>query len=230
MKKVSNYEKVVWISGIASFIMGLYLLFFKKARFKKVLYMTLLMKGKLHMFNVLYAQAKHETGNFKNTLFLKFNNPFAMGCATQRTQFQDGCTDIMGADVMSFAKYNSYRRAILDRLDWDRMTASSMRTYNDYLSYMDMVLDGGYATDPNYKIAWIANYKQVVSSKEKTGALIITLVSTLAATVSILSALYSFWNKRKKFFSVPFYLSLAPLAATFLPLNWIKEKAESIKV
>lgn len=78
------------------------------------LWLKLLLRGRVFMFPVYWAQARHETASFESYGFNDRRNPWGMRPAQQRTRY-------WSSEHGGFAVYSSYWKAIADRLDWDRV-------------------------------------------------------------------------------------------------------------
>lgn len=108
---------------------------------------------------VLFAQAVHETGNFTSGVYQNGNNMFGMGKAQKRRKFWSGTAPNKEGSAM----YDSVEMSMADRLNWD---VYNRIVYVDVSQYIDHVLgqnDNGlkYATDPEYKKAWIRTINTV---------------------------------------------------------------------
>lgn len=94
----------------------------------------------------LYAQAKHESGNFSDYKLTKGFNPFGMGCAVKRPRFWMGKQGIEGQAV-----YEDLHHAFMDRFNWD---VWNNIPYTSAEGYIQEVAAQGYATDPLYAWKW----------------------------------------------------------------------------
>ncbi len=88
--------------------------------------------------DIVYAQARLETGNFKSPIFILNNNLFGMTTIGNRP------TTSIGSRY-GFAYFNTWRNSVLDYLIYQCLYLKD-KTYEEYLYYLDTV----YAEDPNY--------------------------------------------------------------------------------
>lgn len=110
---------------------------------------------------VLYAQAYHETGGFKSSLFETANNLFGMRPSTKRNKYYDTVISNGSGD---YAKYATVNYSLIDRLDLDSYNGVLIPTdVDDVLSYMNTVQSKGYATDPSYVAKWLKILQQLSS-------------------------------------------------------------------
>lgn len=86
---------------------------------------------------IVYAQAAHETGNFKSKIFKENNNLFGMKVATVRSTTNQG-------EQYGHAVYNHWRDSVLDYALYAATYLSGL-SKAEYLQYLD-----NYAEDPNY--------------------------------------------------------------------------------
>lgn len=88
--------------------------------------------------DIVYAQAKLESGNFKSALFKLNNNLFGMKAICNRP------TTSIGSRY-GFAYFKTWRDSVLDYVIYQCLYLKD-KTYEEYLFYLDTV----YAEDPNY--------------------------------------------------------------------------------
>lgn len=108
---------------------------------------------------VLYAQAKLETGNFTSNLFKSANNLFGMKPSQSRTRYYDSSVTV-GSET--FASYASPTYSVVDRADLDAYNGVLVPVDVEHIrGYMTAVLSKGYATDPNYITKWVDVLKNI---------------------------------------------------------------------
>lgn len=88
--------------------------------------------------DIVYAQAKLESGNFNSALFRLNNNLFGMKAIGNRP------TTSIGSRY-GFAYFKSWRDSVLDYVIYQCLYLKD-KSYEEYLYYLDNV----YAEDPNY--------------------------------------------------------------------------------
>ena len=88
--------------------------------------------------DIVYAQAKLESGNFKSALFKLNNNLFSMKAIGNRP------TTSIGSRY-GFAYFKTWRDSVLDYVIYQCLYLRD-KSYEEYLHYLDTV----YAEDPNY--------------------------------------------------------------------------------
>lgn len=88
--------------------------------------------------DIVYAQAKLESGNFNSPLFKLNNNLFGM------TTIGDRPTTCKGSKY-GFAYFNTWKNSVLDYLIYQCLYLND-KTYEEYLQYLDSV----YAEDEEY--------------------------------------------------------------------------------
>ena len=95
---------------------------------------------KLHVKNIdiVIAQAKIETGNFKSKVFLENNNLFGMRQARQRITTSTGTN-------LNHATYDNWQDSVIDYTIYQSTYLKSFNR-NEYLDY----LQANYAENPNY--------------------------------------------------------------------------------
>lgn len=90
---------------------------------------------------IVLAQAKIESGNFKSSLFLQHNNLFGMKLPRKRATVATGKTP------SGFAKYKSWQYSVIDYALYQTYSAKNL-TEEDYIKF----LNRNYAEDPIYNI------------------------------------------------------------------------------
>lgn len=109
--------------------------------------------------NVLYAQAVHETANFKSELYLRTHNMYGMKQALKRDQSGFTCE----FDDNGYAIYDTPSYSIADRIDLDdnfnRLTP--LISFNSALLYIVSVQNSGYAEDKNYVPKWTTLFRNI---------------------------------------------------------------------
>lgn len=88
---------------------------------------------------VVLAQAKLESGNFKSKLFIEHNNMFGMRVAKQRPTLADDKNT-------GYASYQHWRSSVLDYAYYQSRYLKQYNTKEKYLNRLGQV----YAEDPNY--------------------------------------------------------------------------------
>lgn len=89
--------------------------------------------------NVVFAQAKLESGNFKSKIFEENNNLFGMKQPSVRTTTATG-------EQYNHATYNSWRESVLDYALYSCKYTSNISSEDEYIAY----LGSRYAEDTNY--------------------------------------------------------------------------------
>lgn len=99
--------------------------------------------------NLIYAQAKHETGNFTSSIFKNNNNLFGMKLAKKRS------TTAIG-EKSGHAVYKTLFHSVLDyfkrQKEFNISGSSNTQFVND-------TIHSGYAEDPAYLEKWMALYR-----------------------------------------------------------------------
>ena len=88
---------------------------------------------------VVFKQAKIESGNFKSKVFKENNNMFGMKIPYKRA-------NIAGGENLGYAVYNTWQESIIDYALYQTYTAKGMNK-EQYIQH----LGNSYAEDPNYK-------------------------------------------------------------------------------
>ena len=88
---------------------------------------------------VVFKQAKIESGNFKSKVFRENNNMFGMKIPYKRA-------NIVGGENLGYAVYNTWQESIIDYALYQTYTAKGMNK-EQYIKH----LGASYAEDPNYK-------------------------------------------------------------------------------
>lgn len=98
--------------------------------------------------HIVYAQAVHETGNFKSKIFKENNNLFGLKLATRRPSTS------LGVDN-NHAYYSLWKQSVVDYAFLQSSFIYKIRTENEYYQYLSEY----YAEDPSYviKVKRIAN-------------------------------------------------------------------------
>lgn len=97
----------------------------------------------------LYAQARHESGNFTSNIYLNTNNCFGMKQPKVRpTTSLGGWT---GSNGTIWANYSSIVSAVEDRVLWDNyFQIQPPESARDIQRYFNDIQSKGYAEDPQY--------------------------------------------------------------------------------
>ena len=88
---------------------------------------------------VVFKQAKIESGNFKSKVFRENNNMFGMKIPYKRAS-------IAGGENLGYAVYNTWQESIIDYALYQTYTAKGMNK-EQYIQH----LGASYAEDPDYK-------------------------------------------------------------------------------
>jgi hypothetical protein len=88
---------------------------------------------------IVYAQMKLETGNFKSKVFRENNNLFGMKVAKSRPTTNKGKKN-------GHAVYHTWRESVIDYAIYSAKYLSDLKTEEEYLAY----LKKNYSEDPNY--------------------------------------------------------------------------------
>jgi flagellum-specific peptidoglycan hydrolase FlgJ len=95
----------------------------------------------------IYAQAKHETGNFKSTLFKRYNNSMGMGVPIYRKSYRSGEWKAPNGEI--FSTYYSVTSGFKDFVEW--MKYSKMPAdFTTCKEYAEFMVKRNYAEDPLY--------------------------------------------------------------------------------
>lgn len=100
--------------------------------------------------HLILAQADLESGGFTNRLAVEGNNVFSMRMPRQRQTTAVGTITAEGGAV--FARYASLADGVRDY--FIRQRYFDIPNTADPVAYMVATLESGYATDPNYLVAW----------------------------------------------------------------------------
>ena len=88
---------------------------------------------------VVFKQAKIESGNFKSKVFRENNNMFGMKIPYKRA-------NIVGGENLGYAVYNNWQESIIDYALYQTYSAKGMNK-EQYIQH----LGASYAEDPDYK-------------------------------------------------------------------------------
>ena len=88
---------------------------------------------------IVFKQAKIESGNFKSKVFRENNNMFGMKIPYKRA-------NIAGGENLGYAVYNNWQESIIDYALYQTYTAKGMNK-EQYIQH----LGASYAEDPDYK-------------------------------------------------------------------------------
>lgn len=91
--------------------------------------------------DIVFAQARIESGNFQSKLFLDYNNMFGMKMPNNRP------TLAIGKTSTGFAIFNSWKESIIDYAIYQSYYAKNL-TEEEYIDF----LNKNYAEDPIYSI------------------------------------------------------------------------------
>lgn len=129
--------------------------------FKVALFLQLALRGDLHLYPSLLAQAQLETANFSSNAWGRGGGAFCMWYSTTGTPNANGVYNTMGASSEPIAVYTGWDRSwrmVKDRLAWDDRRMVMRRTASEYRrSVLDRGWLGHNASDERkalYLIAW----------------------------------------------------------------------------
>lgn len=100
---------------------------------------------------LLFAQAKHETGNFTSPVFKQNNNYFGMREPSVRETLATGSN-------LKHATYSSLLHSIKDY--FLRQSYFNIK-YTNKQQYIDDTLKSNYAEDKQYKSKWLSHYNNL---------------------------------------------------------------------
>ena len=115
-------------------------IFREKVPFSEDLLLEYLTEINIGYPEVVFAQAKLETGNFSSVIFEENHNLFGMKKAYQRPTT---CTGIN----RGHAEYTSWKMSVIDYSIYQAKYLSKVRSQNEYIK----VICASYAEDPNYE-------------------------------------------------------------------------------
>lgn len=92
---------------------------------------------------IVYAQARHESAEFKSKLFLDYNNLFGMKVPNVRPTTAIGW-------AMGHASYSHWSESVYDYMMYQKYFESYLKIDFDYINYYDFLSGYGYATDKKY--------------------------------------------------------------------------------
>lgn len=124
--------------------------------FKLVGFFACLVRGKLHLYNFLKAQAELETGNYTSGHFRNGYNAFGLHYPMPRA---NGFTDIDAEGKV--ATFSGWWDCWMERLDWDKR--HGVDNYANLEQYAAMVQVTGYNPSPLYAAAWLGQYQESFS-------------------------------------------------------------------
>lgn len=81
---------LLWVKILRNVILAIVFRKMLKAKLKKAGYSD-------RMSDLVYAQARHETGDFTSRLYREQNNPWGMGCVAKRPTTQSACQNGYGS-------------------------------------------------------------------------------------------------------------------------------------
>lgn len=110
----------------------------KKLRFTINRFKDMLIKLNVKHPDIVFAQAKLETGNFRSSVFRTNNNLFGFKVARSRPTVCIGM-------ISNHAAYDNWQMSVIDYAIWQSKYCSRM-SHAEYLSY----LKENYAEDDNY--------------------------------------------------------------------------------
>lgn len=102
----------------------------------------------------LYAQAAHETGNFKSNICVNGLNLFGMKQARKRPKLWIG-------EISGHAKYSSELDSLIDRMNWDAWHRINFQNFHDWIR---QVQNKGYAENPLYVKLVTKHYDQLFNT------------------------------------------------------------------
>lgn len=109
----------------------------------------------------LFAQAYHETGNFKSNLAVNYHNLYGMRPSTMREKFYSD-TVSLGSGLYATYDDETGTMSLLDRIDLDEYNGVPIPTSPEMVPvYMSAVVAKGYATDPLYLSKWVNLFNQL---------------------------------------------------------------------
>lgn len=113
---------------------------FRKIGFSKEKQIQTALKGTgLESYSpFLVAMAKHESGNFKNNLSMKYNNVFSMGYPNVRPSINSGFA-FLENNPFKWSKYSSVTQATKDLvkyLEYNRFPKNSNMSIESFISWL----------------------------------------------------------------------------------------------
>ena len=103
-----------------------YLLVDNHNKFTEDKLIALLTKLKVKHIDIVIAQAKIETGNYKSQVFLENNNLFGMKNAGKRFQY--------GKKGEQYRYYQHWTLSVIDRFEWER-SGGNINSYAEDIDY-----------------------------------------------------------------------------------------------
>ncbi len=98
---------------------------------------------------LVYAQAKHETGNFKSAVYRENKNLFGMKRSTRPFEFSEN------------RGHASYHSSVLSIIDYYKRQLQFEIFTTNVNSYINETFQSNYAEDPNYKVKWFDTYNSL---------------------------------------------------------------------
>lgn len=163
--------------------------------FRAQLWLVLLLRGRLSLYDALYQQAAFETGHFASRGFNVRSSPWGMHASTQRARWwssKDG----------NYAVYPNFYQAICDRLDWDKVFYPTAPT--EGFSYWKQFPSDrwfGSAYTPAKALAYTSAISSMMTTpfltKLKSLGYTVLWLSLLLAVVLLLYYGYKLWKGLK---------------------------------
>lgn len=138
-----------------------------------------LLKGKMHVYSSLVAQARLETSDMTNTGWNMYGNPFSMHVGKGSSR-RDGQVDYDGGAFATYSGFGRMWRAWNDRLDWDVQQHINPDLFGN--DYKNAVLQGGYL-GVNPDKTRVASYMAAWKSKEDSNNVLLKALQGVGITV-----------------------------------------------
>lgn len=95
-----------------------------------------LLKLNVKFPDIVFSQARYETGNFKSLIFIENNNLFGMKVANSRSTTNLG-------EQHNHAVFNSWEMSVIDYALWQNSYTRKIKTREEYLKYLKNVYAEG---------------------------------------------------------------------------------------
>jgi len=142
---ILSFEKKVFIEGEAKLIIA------QRNEFSEERLINLINSLNFPFPYIVMAQAIHETHSFKSLIFIENKNLFGMKQAYVRIHLSKGTSN-------KYAIYDTWMDSVYDRALYSATYLSSVKTEEDYYSYLSQI----YAEDPSY----IERLKVIIIQRE----------------------------------------------------------------
>jgi len=86
--------------------------------------------------DIVFSQARYETGNFKSLIFVENNNLFGMKVANSRSTTNLG-------EQHNHAVFNSWEMSVIDYALWQNSYTRKIKTREEYMQYLKNVYAEG---------------------------------------------------------------------------------------